>query len=178
MTWRASFCTWMKQLRQTLSRCAMVLLLNLMQRLISVQGIKYIFLFWQHHKVTGERRQWCYRYFNSNFSFLYRYSKKCSIPASTFFEKALHSSDRTMTFYDLSIPYLDDQIDHSSHFSNGGRQTTNRKKRYAMPMVIKNTESNKVCTCNKYKIKIEQNYSYLYICFMNTNAYTGFAEWK
>ena len=79
---------------------------------------------------------------NYNYNFLNRYAKKCSIPASTFFENSL---DQSVTFYDLSIPYRDKNTDHSSHFSNGDRQTSSRIKRYAMPMVIENTKSNEVC---------------------------------
>ena len=53
-----------------------------------------------------------------------------------------------MTFYDLSIPfYDDDNDDKNGHFSsNGGRlgESVNRIKRYAMPMIIKNIPDNKV----------------------------------
>ena len=49
-----------------------------------------------------------------------------------------------MTFYDLSIPYRDEKNDHTSHFTPGKGELKNKIKRYTMPMVIKNTESNKV----------------------------------
>ena len=49
-----------------------------------------------------------------------------------------------MRLYDLSIPYRDEKDDQSSHFPPGGGDFRNKIKRYAMPMVIKNAESNKV----------------------------------
>ena len=53
-----------------------------------------------------------------------------------------------MTFYDLSIPFYDDKNDDKNHqfSSNNGRhgESGNKIKRYAMPIIIKNTDSNKV----------------------------------
>ena len=49
-----------------------------------------------------------------------------------------------MTFYDLSIPYRDYTTDHTSPYTPGGREPVDKIKRYAMPMIIKNSESNKV----------------------------------
>ena len=53
-----------------------------------------------------------------------------------------------MTFYDLSIPFYDNQgNDKNNGFSSSnGRQGESLKKikRYAMPMIIKNSDSNKV----------------------------------
>lgn len=87
--------------------------------------------------------------------FMYRYSKKCLIPALTFFEKALESPpDRSkMAFYDLSIPNYEDPTDQ--HFSqhDGGdvEASSSYVKRYMMPMVIKNNPSNKVYFKYVYK---------------------------
>ena len=50
-----------------------------------------------------------------------------------------------MTFYDLSIPNHEDRNDNTDFSQSGGR-LKNKLKRYAMPMVIKNTERNKVRT--------------------------------
>ena len=44
-----------------------------------------------------------------------------------------------MTFYDLSIPYVEDQ-----DVGGGGRGSNEKFKRYVMPMIIKNDESNEV----------------------------------
>ena len=49
-----------------------------------------------------------------------------------------------MTLYDLSIPYRDGSTDHTSHYTPGGGKPVNKIKRYAVPMIIKNSESNKV----------------------------------
>ena len=56
-----------------------------------------------------------------------------------------------MTFYDLSIPFYDDKNDDKNHqfSSNHGHGSANKIKRYAMPIIIKNTDSNKVCKDKK-----------------------------
>ena len=48
-----------------------------------------------------------------------------------------------MTFYDLSIPNHEDQNENTD-FSQSGGGMRNKIKRYAMPMVIKNKDRNKV----------------------------------
>lgn len=77
-----------------------------------------------------------------------RYAKKCLIPAQRFFDNLVPLSERTMAFYDLSIPFYDGQNnDKNLHFSsNNGHHgdSLHKIKRYAMPMIIKNSDSNKV----------------------------------
>ena len=79
---------------------------------------------------------------------IYRYAKKCLIPAQRFFDNLVPLYERTMTFYDLSIPFYDNKNDDKNHqfSSNNGRygESGNKIKRYAMPIIIKNTDSNKV----------------------------------
>ena len=85
-----------------------------------------------------------------SYFFKLRYAKKCLIPAQRFFDNLVPLlSERTMTFYDLSIPFYDEKNDDKNGHQfqlNGGHsaESKNMIKRYAMPMIIKNIPDNKV----------------------------------